>query len=237
VLEALLISNLVLWALVLGLAALMVALVRQIGVLHERVTPAGALLGSAGPRLGDAAPRFALSDWNGRAVALGGAAADGRHTLLLFVSPTCPVCKTMLEIAEALMGDEGRQARLVLASDGTRPEHDAFVRAHGLAERTYVLSSELGLAYQVAKLPYAALIDADGVLRAKGLVNTREHLESLFEAMRLGVGSVQEYLRLPPSPPFEKGGPGGISKQSPAEPSGRSLFVRDGGRGERSGTA
>ena len=39
------------------------------------------------------------------------------------------------------------------------------------------------------------LIDADGVLRAKGLVNTREHVESLFEAMARGVGSVQEYLR------------------------------------------
>jgi methylamine dehydrogenase accessory protein MauD len=247
--EALLISNLVLWAVVLGLAAVVVALVRQIGVLHERVAPAGALLGSEGPRLGEAAPRFALSDWSGRAVALGGADAEGRHTLLLFVSPTCPVCKTMLEIVAALMRDEGRQVRLVLASDGTREEHEAFVRTQRLAGRTYVLSSELGLAYQVAKLPYAALIDADGVLRAKGLVNTREHVESLFEAMRLGVGSVQEYLRLgtppiehaPPLPPFEKGGPGGISGQSPADPSaGRSpssLFGPDGGRGERSGTA
>jgi methylamine dehydrogenase accessory protein MauD len=57
------------------------------------------------------------------------------------------------------------------------------------------LSRELGLAYQVGKLPYAVLIDADGVLRAKGLINTREHVESLFEAMARGVGSVQEYLQ------------------------------------------
>jgi methylamine dehydrogenase accessory protein MauD len=69
-----------------------------------------------------------------------------------------------------------------------------------LAERVYVLSRELGLAYQVDKLPHGVLIDADGVLRAKGLVNTREHVDSLFEAMERGVGSVQEYLRQVPGP-------------------------------------
>ena len=37
-------------------------------------------------------------------------------------------------------------------------------------------------------------IDAEGVIRAKGIVNTREHLESLFEAKERGVASVQEYM-------------------------------------------
>jgi methylamine dehydrogenase accessory protein MauD len=46
----------------------------------------------------------------------------------------------------------------------------------------------------VEKLPFAALIDKDGILRAKGMVNSREHLESLFEAQAKGVASLQEYL-------------------------------------------
>jgi methylamine dehydrogenase accessory protein MauD len=194
-LEALLISNAVLWVLVIVLAAVVVALVRQIGVLHERVTPAGALLGREGPHIGAAAPRFELADWMGRPLAVGGKDPQGDATLLVFVSPACPVCATILAIVDSLMRAERGRVRLVLASDGPREEHEAFVRAHDLAERAYVLSTELGLAYQVSKLPYAALIDADGVLRAKGLVNTREHLESLFEAMAHGVASVQEYLR------------------------------------------
>ena len=193
-LEALVISNALLWLLVLVLAAVVAALVRQIGVLHERVAPAGALVGREGPRLGEAAPRLTVDDWNGRPVSLGGAAADGRATLLLFVSPSCPVCKTMLEIADSLMRREQGRARLLLASDGPREEHEAFVREQGLGERGYLLSSELGLVYQVGKLPYAVLIDAAGVLRAKGLVNTREHVESLFEAMERGVGTMQEFL-------------------------------------------
>jgi methylamine dehydrogenase accessory protein MauD len=48
---------------------------------------------------------------------------------------------------------------------------------------------------QVAKLPFAALVDENGILCARGLVNTREHIESLFEARKQGVASIQEYLK------------------------------------------
>jgi methylamine dehydrogenase accessory protein MauD len=58
----------------------------------------------------------------------------------------------------------------------------------------YVVSAPLGMTYQVSRLPFAALLDEAGVLRARGLVNSREHLESLFEAKRLGVASLQEYF-------------------------------------------
>jgi methylamine dehydrogenase accessory protein MauD len=194
-LEALLISNVLLWMILMVLAAVVVALVRQIGVLHERVAPAGALVGREGPRSGEVAPRFELVDWSGTPLTIGGRSPQGKSTLLLFVSPTCPVCATILPIVDSVVDAEGRWARLVVASDGPRAEHEAFVQTHRLAAHPYVLSTELGLAYQVGKLPYAVLIDADGVLRAKGLVNTREHLESLFEAMARGVASVQEYLR------------------------------------------
>ena len=194
-LDALLISNLVLWVLVVVLAAVVAALVRQVGVLHERVSPAGALVGRDTPRVGEPAPRLDLADWSGTPLAIGGPDPDARNTLLVFISPTCPVCATILPILDSFVRSDQGRVRLILASDGPRAEHEAFVRAHRLAERPYVLSTELGLPFQVGKLPYAALIDADGVLRAKGLVNTREHVESLFEAMERGVGSVQEYLR------------------------------------------
>jgi methylamine dehydrogenase accessory protein MauD len=125
---------------------------------------------------------------------VGGAGPDGAGTFLLFVSPTCPLCKTLLSVVERVARAEGRRLRVILASDGPRAEHEAFVREHGLDARTYVLSTPLGLAFQVAKLPHAVLLDAQGIVRAQGLVNTREHLESLFEAEARGVASIQEYL-------------------------------------------
>jgi methylamine dehydrogenase accessory protein MauD len=192
--QALLVSNVLLWIAVLALGAIVFALVRQIGVLYERVAPAGALMLAGGPKVGEAAPSFALDDVLGRVVALGGADPEGRSTLLLWVSPTCPVCKTLLPVAKSLAAREARRARLVFASDGSAEDHVAFVHAQALEMYPYVVSTDLGLAHQVGKLPHAVLIDASGIVRAKGLVNSREHLESLFEAMDQGVASIQEFV-------------------------------------------
>jgi methylamine dehydrogenase accessory protein MauD len=52
------------------------------------------------------------------------------------------------------------------------------------------------MSYAVSKLPFAVLIGADGVLKSKGLVNTREHLESLVESMRTGIRSLQDYVEI-----------------------------------------
>ena len=193
--EALIVSNVILWIVVVALAATVLALTRQIGVLHERIAPAGALAPRDGPPLGAPAPVFDVADLEGRALRIGGESADGRATLVLFVSPTCPVCRSLLPTAERLA--EAERARLVLASDGPAEEHVGFVREHGLERFPYVLSTELGLAHRVGRLPWAILIDERGTLRGKGLVNTREHLESLFEARERGVGSIQEYLAKP----------------------------------------
>ena len=39
------------------------------------------------------------------------------------------------------------------------------------------------------------LIGADGVLLGRGLVNTREHLESLMESWRSGVATLQDFVQ------------------------------------------
>jgi methylamine dehydrogenase accessory protein MauD len=192
--EALLVSNVLLWILVVVLAAVVLALVRQIGILHERVAPAGALLGREGPRPGERAAALELEDLFGRRIVVGGSEPSGVDTLLFFVSPSCPVCKALLPAARALRDAEGGALRLVFASDGLPAEHAGFVSAHHLEDESYVLSTELGIRYQVGRLPHAVLLDAEGVVRARGLVNSREHLESLCEARRRGVASLQDHL-------------------------------------------
>ena len=193
-LEALVISQVVLWILMIGMAAVQLAVLRQVGVLHERIAPLGALTIDKGPKEGETAPLFDLVDLRGRRVRIGGGDEAGRSTLLFFLSPTCPVCKKMLPILKSLARAEQRWLQIVLASDGERDEHDRFIDAQSLAEFPYVLSQDVGLTYRVGKLPYAVLIDEAGVVRAKGLINTREHLESLIEAKERGVASIQEYL-------------------------------------------
>jgi methylamine dehydrogenase accessory protein MauD len=191
--DALLVSNALLWLLVVALAGVVAALARQVGVLHERVAPAGALAIARGPAAGE--PELLVPALSGTPLRIGGADRDGRSTLLFFASPTCPVCKTLLPTLRRAVAAE-HDVRLVVASDGDPAEHAAFASEQRLEPASYALSRELGLRFEVAKLPYAVLIDAAGIVRAKGLVNTREHVESLFEAQRLGAPTIQAHLSL-----------------------------------------
>lgn len=140
--EALVASVVVLWVVVLVLAVAVFALARQIGVLHGRLAPAGALMTTAGPKVGELAP-----------------------------------------------------TRTIETLDGRDPErHRRYVQDMGIEQYPCVVSLELGMRFEVGKLPCAVLVGADGVLRSKGLVNNREHLESLVEAMDSGFESIQDYL-------------------------------------------
>ena len=190
--EALIVSNVLLWLAVMALLVVVIALSRQIGILYERIAPMGALMMDSGPKIGEAAPVFQLPTLGGGGLQLG--APGSRSTLLFFLSPTCPVCKKLLPILKSVKKAEGDKLDVVLASDGNPPEHEEFRRRAELGAFAYVLSAELGMRYHVSKLPYAVLIDEAGRVRAKGLVNSREQLDSLFAARELGVASVQDYL-------------------------------------------
>jgi methylamine dehydrogenase accessory protein MauD len=194
---ALMVSNVVLWVVVIVLALVVLALARQVGILHERVAPAGALQPTSGPKVGELTEAMSIADVNGNAVTVGGASASGMNTLVMFTSPTCPVCKSLVPTAKSLAKAERNRLELVFASDGGTPEqHQAYVKDLGLDRYPYVLSEKLGMSFEVSKLPFAVLIGADGTLQSKGLVNTREHLESLIEAMDTGIATLQDYVGL-----------------------------------------
>ena len=187
------ISNALLWVLMLGVIVALWALARQVGVLYERVAPMGALITDAGPKLGEASPQFDLPSLSGATIAIGG--ERPKSQLIFFLSPTCPVCKKLLPILRSASQAEKNWLDVVVASDGDSTQHLAFYRDAKLEQFPYVLSADLGMTYRVSRLPYAVLLDEHGVIRAKGLINNREQLESLFNAKEIGVASVQDYLQ------------------------------------------
>jgi methylamine dehydrogenase accessory protein MauD len=193
--EPLVVSQIVLWIVVVVLALTVVALVRQIGVLHERVAPLGALSTRNAVEVGQAAPQFDLIDLAGRPLHIGGRSADARSQLLLFVSPSCPMCKKLLPVARSFARSERQGVALVLMGDGDRPSHEALIAQHRLQGVPFALAPIVGINLGIGKLPQAVLIDAEGVIRSKGIVNSREHLESLLVAQETGYASIQDYLR------------------------------------------
>jgi methylamine dehydrogenase accessory protein MauD len=167
-------SYIVLWALVVGLALLVLALARQIGTLHLRLAPRGALeLDEEGPPLGEAPQPVDGLDADGRPVTVGG---PGEPHLLLFVSPGCPVCREVLPSVPAA-ARAGRMRPLVIADDA-----DGLNRYGGPS--TVVAGPDVARAYGIPGTPYAVVLDRLGVVRAKGTVNTLEQMEGLIETAR-----------------------------------------------------
>lgn len=193
--NAMIISQIALWVVVLILAGVNLLLVRQVGVLFERVAPAGALSTNALLEKGSAVAARTETDIKGNDVVIGGVRDSGKTQLIFFAAPDCPVCKSVLPALLSMEKSEKSRMDLVLASaGGTRKEHLEFIAEAGLSRLPYVLSDPLGMSMGVAKLPYAVLLTAQGTVASYGLVNSREHLESLMEAMDRDVGSLQEYL-------------------------------------------
>jgi len=180
------------WVAIAGLAFCVFALARQVGVLHERVAPVGALSMSRGPAVGERVPRLTATSVDGREVVIGAARPSGRRVLLLFVSAHCPICKVLLPVAKRFVREE--LLDLILVGDAPLEEQRALIDKFDLHGFDFVNSPQIGLTFQVGKLPFAVLIGKDATLIAQGLVNSREHLESLVRADETGIPSIQTYL-------------------------------------------
>ena len=145
------------WILLAVLAVVVVALARQIGVLHLRLAPLGALeIDEEGPPLGEAPQERVARGGEGANVLVGG---PGPRRLIAFVSPTCPICEQVL------------------------PSLPASASAGGLALQV-VSDPELEAAYRVPGVPFVVVLDEGGVVRSKGTVNSLEQVEGLVDTAR-----------------------------------------------------
>jgi methylamine dehydrogenase accessory protein MauD len=192
-LTVLIVSQILSWVVILGLGLALLALARQVGVLHVRVAPAGALLSGKGPVVGEPAPVLEALTMEGKPLAIGKGLTKGRMQLLLFVSPHCPLCKDLIPVAKNFAKVE--RLDIVFVGDDDPGEQQAMIARLEMKGLPFVNSSIVGRTFHVDRLPHAVLIGETGILLSKGLVNSREHLESLITAHEMGVVSVQDYLK------------------------------------------
>lgn len=186
-------SQALLWIVVIVQGITILALARQIGVLHDRVAPAGALMNGAGPGVGEQSPRIEVHALAGNAITVGGQLAAGKALLMLFVSSTCPICKKLIPVAKNFAKSE--RLDVLFVGDADAAEQRKLIAQFELDEHCFVNGPDVGMTYRVDKLPYAVLLDEAGRIAAKGLVNSREHFESLIVAKESGYATIQSYLK------------------------------------------
>ncbi len=140
-------SYVLLWATVLVLGFTVVALLRQIGVLHTRIAPMGVHFAGEGPELDAPAPVGPV-DY-----------ADSPFTLLAFTSPTCEICERLKPSLERLgRGYDDLSVRFV--------DHDA--------------EADTFSRFRVRSTPYLVAIDAEGMVRSRGVANTLDQAEEML---------------------------------------------------------
>lgn len=189
---ALIASQIISWIMILAMGVALLALARQVGVLHMRVAPAGALTTAGGLAVGERSTAIAARTLDGVTAIVGGPATKAGLRLLMFVSAQCPLCKSMIPMAKSFGRDE--RVALTFVGDDEVAAQRTLIGQQGLEAYPFINGPEVGQAFGVAKLPFAVLLDADGTILSKGLVNSREHLESLVIAHEMGIGSVQDYI-------------------------------------------
>jgi methylamine dehydrogenase accessory protein MauD len=166
-----------LWSLVLVQTILFVALLRQVGVLHTRIGPRGAM-GDEKPAAGDQLPQTVFRTLDDQPFTF--AASSLEKTLLaLFVSPGCVVCKDVMPGFRALSRESRKGLETVLAIGTEESEARQYAREHRM--RTAVVG-DAGILrqFEIPSTPFAVTIDSEGKVIAGGLVNNLEQVESLL---------------------------------------------------------
>lgn len=173
-------SYIALWAVVLFQGAVIFMLLRQLGIIYLGTAQGVARDGlSAGAR----APDFTLPDLDGRTVTLGD--FRGLPLLLVFGSASCAPCRSLMPDLNAIADERREAVRVLFLCRGGADEARRFARETDVRVPVAVHpDEELPDQYRARVTPFAFLIDAEGIVRGKGLANNRAHLEMLLDGPR-----------------------------------------------------
>ncbi len=178
---ALTVATAVQFVILLGLAVVVLSLARQVGILHERLSPAGMTRARQGIEPGDALPGdLALEALDGEAVDLGTGASA-----VLFVAADCPICKSVLPAFEGALAETGRAPYWVAdglpGKDGALPDYGAYADDHHIDRGRFIVSQELGLTLGIRQLPALALFGTDGRLEEHQALSGPRQIEALLK--------------------------------------------------------
>ena len=131
-------------------------------VEHKDATPP-----LEGLPIGAPAPSFSLASLSGGPVKLDDLLSYGKSVLLLFVSPNCFPCETLLPIVKTWEREYGDQLTLALISKGTMEENRQRVEKY--AGRYLLMQAENSLAeeYQAKWTPAAVFVSRYGRIASR----------------------------------------------------------------------
>jgi methylamine dehydrogenase accessory protein MauD len=164
-----LVSYLAFWLLLIVSTTLLVAVLRQLRILHSHWVVNDP---DWGLPVGSIAPQLPTKDAFGRPVSLG--SARGRKTLLVFLSRSCSTCHNVIRELPVYQLDDPNLEVIAIVT-GTALQTRLFASAPGwlpdLHENVFVVADpdrSVMDPYKITAVPYAIAVDEDGVVGGKG---------------------------------------------------------------------
>lgn len=169
------------------LTFVVLSLARQVGILHERLTPAGISRAREGILEGEKLPSMSIESEGGGMV---DPATVGRPTALLFVAVDCPICKSVLPAYEESMieAGDGMAGFWVTdglpGTDGEMPDYERYAAESRIDPDRFLVSQELGLKLGIRQIPALALLDQEGRLESLETLSGPRQLTRAMAAQR-----------------------------------------------------
>lgn len=169
------VSHVALWVLVIVEGLILIVVLRAIGLFmlssREAIERDGLGAGTRAPDftvVGAADHRVQLSQF------------EGSWLVLLFAFPTCTICRELLPSLAGLSRDLGRKVKILLLLKGDLSEARLFEGEELPPVQVFAAGQDVFARYRVRVSPFVHVVDPEGVIRAKGLVNRREGIEHLL---------------------------------------------------------
>ena len=165
-------------------AVAVVALIRQVGVLHLRIQPVAGVTGAGGPDYGASLRLPAtLAELAGR---------PARRFLIGFVSPGCQVCGPVTSAFGRVARSSDAGTAVLLVVDSGEAAADEYVRGKGAGFLPY-LADAAAFADNVPGAPWAIVTDESGKVIVSGGVNTLDNIEEML-------AQAEQLIAHPPPP-------------------------------------
>jgi cytochrome c biogenesis protein CcmG, thiol:disulfide interchange protein DsbE len=173
------VAFLALWAVVLLQTGLVLILYRQVGLVYLGQRSARS---RDGLPIGASAPPWEAPDQTGRAVRSD--AYLGRPLVLAFADPGCGPCQKLFPELRAFYLNHRTEVGVVCIASSSEFENRKMAKDNELEFPVLTQhATTIGDTYAVVATPFLYVIDHEGVIREKGIVNFRTQIEEKLTAL------------------------------------------------------
>jgi len=174
--ELLIASNILLW---IGLIVVLYALFGLYHHFGQMYLSTREGRSSHGPKIGARLKATTVTDMAGSQLEL---PVPGTAALLLFTSTSCEVCEKFLPQLDAFIRDHDGELVVVVICAGEPEGVRGWLRDRGRLARVVADPKQrLGERYGVGIVPYCLGVNEAGEVRTRGVINTRDGLESMAD--------------------------------------------------------